>query len=147
MERKCKMSLLRKSEGYPDIVSPSGKVHSVNNVKEFSRQHKLHFSGIATLFSSNNTLFHFKGWRLATPETVGITFLYSTYNKAHRISKGRRPSGFPTLQSPTGQLFMIKDTLKSFCEVHNLNSGNVSCLINGKKTIYRGWTIHTQQEN
>lgn len=147
IERKMKLSLQKKPEGYPMLVDSNGNVYTVYNVKEFSKKHGLWFSGVQSLFSSHRPCFHYKGWRLATPDTIGIEFSYENYNKSKKISNGRRPTGFPNVINPSGQICIIDGTLTEFCRVHSLNVGNVSCLINGKKKSYKGWTVSTLREN
>lgn len=146
-ERKIEISLQKKQEGYPDVVDPNGNVYSVYNVREFSKRNGLWFSGVRTLFNTDGQCFHYKGWRLATSDTIGVKFSYENYNKSKKISKGRKPTGFPNVINPNGQILIIDGTLTEFCKKHNLNIGNVSCLINGKKKSYKGWTLSTLMEN
>jgi group I intron endonuclease len=143
---KTQLSKERRPGGYPDVVDPNGVVYTVTNVKGFAKQHNLWFSGLASLFGTTGTCFHYKGWRIATPETIGKKFSYEQYDKQKQISKGRRPQGFPMMKNPTGEIFIIEDTLTRFCKQHRLTIGNVSELINGKKTSYKGWTIHNPTE-
>jgi group I intron endonuclease len=142
MSEQQKIQLIKRTRpaGYSDVVDPMGNVHHVRSVKEFSRQHNLVFSGVATLFSTR-PCFHYKGWRIATPETIGVPFDLSGYSKALSISKGRRTKKFPTLKNPQGTIYKIEGTLTEFCKTYQLNIGNVSDLINNKKSIYKGWTV------
>lgn len=143
---KKRKSLEKRPMGYPDVVNPNGEVYKVESVKDFAKKHNMVFSGLAAIFNKTNACFHYKGWRIATSETIGIKFSLDTYNKRKQISKGRRPAGFPMIQNSSGQIFIIEDTLTSFCKQHQLNPGNVSALINKKKTSYKGWTIYNPME-
>ena len=140
-ENKIKMSLINKPSGYPDIVDPMGNLYTISNVREFSKQHNLWYSGLASLFGSKGACFHYRGWRIATPETIGVKFDASTYNKRAQISKGRRPTGFPNLKAPGGEIVTIDGTLTDFCKRNQLSASNISQLINHKKTSYKGWTL------
>lgn len=144
---KVKRSKITRPAGYPDIVDSMGIVYKVESVREFAKQHNLWFSGLASLFGKTNACFHYKGWRLATSTTIGVPFVYTAYNKALHISKSRRPNGFPKLISPNGNVLEIMGTLTEFCDMHGLNAGNVSCLINGKKDTYKGWKLYIPMEN
>jgi group I intron endonuclease len=58
------------------------------------------------------------------------------------LAKLRRPNGYPTIVSPTGEEYNIINLAK-FCREHNLNSGNMTMVVNGHKSHHKGWTIRT----
>lgn len=144
-EQRAQYSRKKRPLGYSAVVDPMGIMYTVENVKEFSRQHNLVFSGVASLFSKN-PCFHYKGWRIATPDTIGVAFTDMKYSKSLNISRARRKHPYPLLKSSTGDIYSIEDTLTHFCRVHKLSAGNVSSLINGKKSSYNGWTVYNPTE-
>lgn len=146
LERKLKLSMSARPSGYADLVDPNGILHKVYSVKTFAQEHNIWFSGLRTLFAEK-PCFHYKGWRLATKDSIGVNFSDQQYDRRKQISKGRRPNGFPSLLNPSGEICIVEDTLTSFCKNHKLNTSSVSNLINKKITSYKGWTLYKPTEN
>lgn len=143
LQKRLSKSKRARPQGFPDVVTPAGDRMPVEGARIFAKENNLSVNGVRELLFGR--IYHFKGWRLCTPETEGMKFIDEQYSKNSNISKGRRPQGFPTLITPTGDLVPIKGTLTHFCKQHNLSLSNISQLINGKKDIYMGWTVNTTE--
>ena len=122
----------QKPDGYPILISPDGEEVSFINLKRFSKEQKLWFSGVRQLVEG--TIDCYKGWT-----RKGTNYI----SRGHTISNRRRPQGFPDVISPSGDTYSI-EILSEFCRIHNLSKGNMSQLINGKKESYKGWTLNME---
>jgi len=66
-----------------------------------------------------------------------------TEAKRISIANARKPEGgFPSLISPSGQIFHI-DILSDFCREHNLHLPTICGLIRGYKNVksHKGWRL------
>jgi group I intron endonuclease len=129
-----------KPDGYPTVVDKFGVIHTIENLREFARTHKLTQPGLRQVVVTKK-YFHYKGWRLATEDTIGMSF-----DDESRIERGKRISNvklaieYPNVISPDGTIYKV-DHLRHFCVTHDLSIGNMSMLLRGKKLFYKGWKI------
>lgn len=138
--RRLKMSMLSRPERYQDIVDSNGKVFHIDSLREFCRIHQLFQVGLRSVVVTKKC-YHYKGWRLATPETIGVPYVDADYMKrGDHISKARLVNPYPRVISPNGTIYTVEQ-LSAFCRVHSLSKSNMSMLLRGKKASYMGWTV------
>jgi group I intron endonuclease len=137
--RKARSKTLR-PDGYSDVVNEFGTVFKIENLREFARQHNLTQPGLRQVVVTKK-YFHYKGWRLATSETIGIPFDDKNFKeRGNRISKVKLKTRYPNVLSPNGTIYSVEQ-LSQFCREHKLSKSNISMLLRRKKESYKGWTL------
>lgn len=102
---------------YPNVVSPKGEILTIGNLREFAREHNLDSGNLCFLLKGS--LSTLKGYKLVDTELRQYPVLIKD-NKEYQIPyRGAR----------------------AFALQHGLSAGNLSALLNGKKTHYKGWTV------
>lgn len=103
---------------YPEIISPEGVKYNVTSLRGFAREFGFHSSNLEQLLHGKLTTL--KGWKLSTT-TIKI---------------------YPQVLSPKGKAFFIPyNGARNFAKEHNMTPGNLSMLLSGKKSQYKGWTL------
>jgi predicted GIY-YIG superfamily endonuclease len=51
---------------------------------------------------------------------------------------------YPALKNPSGEKIEIEGTLTSFAQKYNLQIGNLSSVINGRRKSHKGWTLYRE---
>ena len=125
---------------YPDkIISPTGTLYTVNNIRDFCKTYNLDRANFIRVLKGSS--YHTKGWRLPT---TPIEFCDKQYLSSHTQpskSKGKQ------LISPAGLLYTIDKPLSLFCDEHNLRPNKVRAVLTKKQKHHRGWKIYESGEN
>lgn len=125
-------SKTRRPEGYPVVISPTGKEHKIEDLTNFCKKYKLHCTGMFDLV--NKKAIHYKNWTLK-----GTTLPSDLFDL---ISLGQRPSGYPSIKSPSGKIYKDIINLRRFCRENNLTATNLHAVIKGKAKSHKGWTLN-----
>lgn len=103
---------------YPKVRDPDGNLHEITSLRGFARKHNMHSSNLDQLV--HGTIQSLHGWTLET------TMLRQ----------------YPQVLSPGGEVFTIPyNGAATFAKAHNMTPGNLSMLLSGKKTKYKGWAL------
>lgn len=138
-QNRLNRSKSMRPEGYPPVVDYTGLVFHMENLREFARQHNLSQFGLRSVVVTKE-YFHYKGWRLATPDTIGILFSDDDkLKRGNRISMAKLKHRYPDVISPDGTTYKVEN-LSQFCRDHSLSKSNMCQLLRNKKQIYKGWT-------
>lgn len=130
----------QRPSGYPNVVDEMGIVYTITNLREFARRHNLTQFGLRQVVVTKK-YFHYKGWRLATDDTINIPFDDTSYiERGARISQAKLTTEYPNVFSPNGTIYTVTH-LSQFCRQHKLSKSNLSMLLRGKKSNYKGWTV------
>lgn len=103
---------------YPRLISPEGIAYEVFSLRGFAREHGLHASNVDSLIQGK--LKTLKGW----------------------VVEGRKLPEYPKIVSPDGKTYSIGyGKARQFALEHGMSPGNLSQLLSGNKTSYKGWTL------
>lgn len=116
------------------VVSPEGILFSFTNINAFCKKYNLKTASMCVML--NGGYGHHKGWRLATPESIGISFA----DVPHPMAKAYK------FVSPDGQLFNVTN-LRKFCEEKGLSKVMMGQVHNGKYRHHKGWTKLAGEES
>lgn len=131
IESTHKMSKAAKPEGWPDVMSPDGKLYSIKSLHGFCLEHNLTYSVMYRMV--NGKCRYHKGWHL--PDT-DLTLSTNEYK-----SVLARPARWSQILSPDGILHTITPSFKGFCRHYNLKPYYLKRVMEGKSKTHRGWTI------
>lgn len=107
---------------YPEVVSPTGQVYNIINLRKFAEEHNLASSNLHSLLIGKLTTLH--GWKLK-----------------HTILKT-----YPKLVHVDGRIESIPYLgARKFAMANGLNPPNLSQLLNGKLEEYKGWKILNEE--
>lgn len=98
------------------LISPTGQMYRIRNVRKFCREHGLEPTAISALFRGQGK--QHKGWSPATGGKRSVC-----------------------VASPSGEIFTGVTNLKDFCRRHELNYKCMHGIISGRKKQWRGWTL------
>lgn len=137
-EHRLKLSRLHHPK-YPDVVDMNGIVFHIENLRDFCRTYELTQFGLRQVVVTKKYS-HYKGWRLATEETIGVPFCDEKFKiRGQNISRAKMKSNVMVI-SPDGSIYSVEH-LTNFCKHHGLGKGNMSMLINNKIPSYKGWKL------
>lgn len=75
-------------------------------------------------------------------ENVSIRKANSLANLSKAVRFKPLLESYPKLKSPEGYIVEIEGTLTSFAIKYNLQLGNLSSVINGRRKSHKGWTVY-----
>lgn len=130
-ETCLKKAKSRRPNGYPNVISPTGKIHSIQNLNGFCKRFKLNRLPFRSMLLGKCR--QYKKWRLTTTPLQMIDI-------PTQSAIDRRPQGYPKVLSPDNVTYEFIN-LREFCRLHKLNRKLFMDLISGKKKLYKNWTI------
>jgi hypothetical protein len=143
---RLQKSITLRPNGYELVVDSHGVVYQITTLREFARKHNLTQPGLRSVVVTKKC-YHYKGWRLATSDTIGISFEDITrIERGKRISFAKLKEKYPDVICPNGTIYSVGH-LSNFCKLHNLSMSNMSMLLRNKKESYKGWKLFPTVEN
>jgi hypothetical protein len=130
-EQKQRWAIEKRKNEYPShILSPDGKLYSVDNIRSFCKTHGIDRGNLIRVLKRD--AYHVKGWKLPdTPEEL-CDNRYITFHTQSKL-RGRK------LLSPDGSVYSIDKPLTEFCREHNLQAAKIRLVLHGKQSHHRGW--------
>ena len=118
-----------KHNNWPIVISPDGKECKVSSLNSFCKTHGLTYSVFNRLI--HNKVRQHKGWHL---KGTNLTLSQNDYK-----AQLTHPGVYPSVISPTGEVYNNIINLKGFCCIHQLHSGHLRDVMVGKCQVHKGW--------
>lgn len=129
-ETKIKLSKTKRPQGWPTVVSPTGKMHKIHALSTFCKEYGLTYSVMYKMVTGGCR--HHKKWHLE-----GTDLSLSTNDYKSQI---QRKYKYSSLKSPDGAIVEF-GSLRELCRRYNLKRDRMRLLLKKETTIHRGWTL------
>ena len=120
--KECIEQRAASNKKHRKFVDPNGVIFETKDTKKFAAEHNLNYNSLTALANTHNL--SNKGWRLATPNTIGVKVVVNTY----------------TLVNPEGQQIMTNN-IADFCVINKLYAGLLHKVISKKQLQHKGWRL------
>ena len=114
---------------WPNLINVNGEECEVSSANLFCKAHGLTHSVFSKLL--HGKIRHHKGWHL---KGTDLTLSQNDYK-----AQLAHPGAYPSVTSPTGDVYDNIINLKGFCRTHQLHSGRLKGVMIGKLKSHRGW--------
>lgn len=129
-QTKLKLSKTKRPNGWPDVISPTGKLYKIFALKTFCDEHDLTYSVMYKMLHKKCR--HHKGWHLKETDLTLSTNDYRAQKIKHKQ--------YPSIKDPNGIVYNGIINLKGFCKKMGLHSWHIRDVMYGRIRQYKGWT-------